>query len=224
MKKLLFALIIIFVGIGAYFYFTRPASAPSGDIVGTTENLPSGDSEEEKRYAVVPNESKAQFSLYEMLRGERTHVVGTTGDITGQVAIDTSTPAEMRIGEIKINARTLKTDSDQRNGAIANLILKSGDSSNEYIVFTPTYINGVPNSIEEGSEFSFTVTGDLLISGTTQSVTFDATGMLAGDTFSGTAESDIEYKNFGLSIPNIPFVADVDETVHLKVTFVAKEV
>lgn len=208
---------------GVFLYVTRPVSAPTEDIQNDVATIPQIGDTTEKEMSIVQSESKAEFSLNEVLRGTPTKVVGTTNQIAGNVTIKSSVPAKITIGEIKVNARTLKTDSEQRNGAIARLILKSEESEFEYIIFTPTAVTGVPNEIKTNVPFPFTVTGNLTIRGMTKSVSFAAQGTLRADgSFAATAEHVVTYADFGVSVPNLPFLANVDKTAKLSVSIVAR--
>ena len=53
--------------------------------------------------------------------------------------------------------------TDRRNGAIRRFILQSDRDENQYIVFTPAAIEGMPDAVAVGEPFSFQVTGDLTI-------------------------------------------------------------
>jgi polyisoprenoid-binding protein YceI len=76
-----------------------------------------------------------------------------------------------------------------------------------------------------GDTLTFTVTGDLTIAGTTQPVTFDVTAALeTADTLAGSAETTVLRSDFNLSIPNVPFVANVGDEVTLKLNFTANAV
>ncbi len=125
------------------------------------------------------------------------------------------------MGAITINARTLKTDSERRDGAIGRMILKS--ETNEFITFTPTQITGLPSTIQDDIEQSFLMVGNLSIAGVVREVTFDVRGTISGDTISGKATSKILYKDFDLTIPKVPMVARVEDEVFLTFTFVAQK-
>jgi polyisoprenoid-binding protein YceI len=185
--------------------------------------LPSGASGTEKHLSIVQETSKAEFSLNEVLSGVPTLVLGTTNQIAGDIILDPKAPANIQIGEIKVNARTLKTDNDQRNGAIGRLILKSEDPANEFIVFKTAQVTGMPQEIQTDKEFTFKIMGDLTIRGVTKPVTFDATGTLKNDgTLTGTAKTSLTYGDFGLSVPNLSFLANVDKTVNITISVTAK--
>jgi polyisoprenoid-binding protein YceI len=71
-----------------------------------------------------------------------------------------------------------------------------------------------------GQPFTFQLTGDLTIRETTRPATFDVNATLQPDgTLSGTATSTIQYSDWGVSIPSVPFVASVGDQVVLGLTF-----
>jgi polyisoprenoid-binding protein YceI len=160
-----------------------------------------------------------------MLRGEPFSPVGTTSQITGDIIVSNAsgTPSA-NVGLISIDARTIHTDSAQRDGAINRLILKTGTPGNEYVTFKPTSFSGLPDQIVPGAAFSFSVTGDLTISGVTKSETLAITATLDGDTISGTMSGSFKRSDFNLVIPNIPFVANVSDEIKISSTFVATRV
>lgn len=174
-------------------------------------------------YRIVPEESEVRFIIDEVLRGAPYTVVGATSEVAGDIAVDTANPANTEVGTIRVNARTLTTDSDQRNRALRSFILKSAESAYEFVEFQPTTIEGLPQSVTVGEAFSFQIVGNLTVAGTTQSVTFDTTAMLdASDQLTGQAVTTVMYPDFNLTIPSVPFVAGVDEDVRLEIDFVAR--
>ena len=80
----------------------------------------------------------------------------------------------------------------------------------------------MPASIAVGSRFSYTVAGDLTVKDSTNTVTFDVSATLVSDTqIEGTATAKITRSEFGVTIPSVPFVADVSNDVALQLDFVA---
>lgn len=217
--------ILILLGIGIFLYITRPLEAPSVDFTKTPVTS-SGSSTTESgstiSYSIDATRSKAFFSIFEVLRGNDFTVVGTTNQIAGTVTLDMTDPSQSKAGEFKVNARTLKTDSAQRDGAINRMILKSEMPGNEFITFTPTSITGLPTNGEVGKEYTFSATGDLKIAGMSKPATFavKAAYQQNGE-IHGTAATTVRRADFNLIIPNIPFVANVGETTDVSVEFVA---
>lgn len=178
-----------------------------------------------QRYEIQQEGSEARFLIDEVLRGAPFTVVGVTNQIGGEITLDLANPANTQMGTILINARSLQTDASQRNNALRNFILRSADDAYELISFEPTAISGLPEAAAAGEEISFQVTGNLKIVETTNEVTFDVTATLNEDnTISGLAVATVLYKDFNLTIPQVPFVASVDEDVRLELQFVAAPV
>lgn len=210
-KKIIIGIIIAVLGAGAYFYATRPASAPTQDIDTKTENQAQ---QTDSAYKIAQNQSHAQFSITETLNGKPFTAVGTTNQIAGTIAVS---DAIFDIGTITINAKTFTTDSEQRDGAIARFILKSEKPENELITFKPT-------KTKQTSPTQATVTGDLTISGITKPATFEINATVDGDTIAGTVTGTVQRSDFGLTIPNIPFVANVSDTINVSADIVAEKV
>lgn len=171
-------------------------------------------------YEISPSDSEVRFELDEDLRGVRTTVVGTTDQIAGQIALDLSDLSTAQVGEIQINARTLATDNNFRNRAIQNEILDTGDY--ELITFVPTAVNGLPTSATVGEEINFTIDGELTIRDITETVTFSVVATAVSATqITGTATATVLRDTYGLNIPEVPNVANVENEVDLIIIFVA---
>ena len=204
-KLILVIVVIIAIAGGVFWYETRPVSVSNVDINTQVSHLNApaqvaGEKQNVKTFHIISAESKAQFSLNEVLAGKPTFVVGTTNQIAGDIQVDTTAnPAKITIGEIKMDASTLKTDSSERNGAIQRFILKTNKTGNRYITFDPTEITGTPAKIKTGESFSYKIAGNLIVDGTTKPVTFDATSILNADgSFTGSADTTITYGDFNV--------------------------
>lgn len=174
-------------------------------------------------FVIDPGQSVARFELDEVLRGQDTHVVGTTDQVAGQVQVDPSDLATAEFSDIIVNARTLTTGTEQRDRAIRGpVILDSASDANELITFSVTSVDGLSGPVSTGETVDFTITGDLTVKGTTQPVTFDATvTMVDESTLEGTAIAAITRDMFEIGIPSVPSVADVTNEVLIALDFVA---
>jgi polyisoprenoid-binding protein YceI len=245
LKKILAVLalvIVVAMGTTAYLYLkpTETASQPieaiplvvatstareESSVATETETTAStaavsNDENTATLFEIISEESEVRFVIDEVLNGSPTTVVGVTDQVAGQLAIDTENVENTQIGVIQINARTLATDSDMRNRAISNRILYTDEY--EYITFTPTAITGLPEEVNVGDALTFQVTGDLTIRDVTQPVTFEMqVTAVADNRLEGTAITTISYADFGISIPNVPSVTDVSDTVALELEFAA---
>lgn len=175
-------------------------------------------------FSIVAAESRASFTLEEDLRGTRTTVIGATNDVAGMINVNLADPEASSIGTILINARTLETDNNFRNRALRSQILKSAQADYEFIVFEPRALhNFSADSIAVGETIAFDVSGDLTVVGVTRSVTFQAEVTLDSETqLSGLATVNVLHGDFGLTIPDVPSVANVTDDVDLALQFVAR--
>jgi len=171
-------------------------------------------------FGIVQAQSEARFIINEVLNGAPKTVVGTTDQVAGEIAINTSNPAESKVGEILINARTLATDNDFRNRAIKNQILNTNEY--EFITFTPTELVGLPDGATVGESYTFQIKGDLTVRDVTRNVIFDVMVTPTSETqIKGMASTTILYADYGIVIPKVRAVASVDDDVKLEIEFVA---
>jgi polyisoprenoid-binding protein YceI len=197
---------------------TRPVLAPS-----ETAPLPDVIPETtigESTFVIVPEKSEAKFEIDEVLMNSPFHVVGTTKDVSGQMVVNEADPKLSTVGIITINARTLKTDSEMRNGAIGRMILKS--EANEFITFTPKTVSALPEKFELGVQYTFETTGQLTVAGTTKEAIFTVKARAVSDReIQGFATSSLKYADYDITIPSVPMVASVSDIVDLTFSFVA---
>lgn len=217
MKKFGFVvLVIIVVALGVFLYATRPVEAPPTEAplaVSDQVNTMTA-----QVWTVDTSKSVAKFEIDEELRGKPFHVVGQTVAVAGDISYDPTTNTFS--GLISVDGATLKTDSAQRDGAIARLILNTTDESKRFITFTPKSLANIPRDASLDKEYDFTVTGTLAINGMSKEVIWNAKGKAMADgTVTGVARTTVNRADFGLSIPNIPFVANVSESVDLTLNF-----
>lgn len=217
--------VVAVVSIGSFLYLTRGVALPTADVQESVQELDVSSTSSQTLYRISQDDSQVEYNIFEVLNGTDTTVVGATSEVAGDIVLDLSDLSQTELGEIVINARTFATDEDRRDNAVARFILQSEDDANEFITFQPTSISGLPASASAGDQLTFSVTGDLIIAGTTQSVTFDVTASVNADNqLVGHAETIVLRSDFNLSIPSVPFVADVGDEVTLKIDFVANAV
>lgn len=175
-------------------------------------------------FSIIAADSKASFTLEEDLSGVRTTVIGATTELGGSVFVDLANPSNSVIGTIVVNARTLETDNSFRNRALRSQILMSARDEFEFIVFEPRELSDFSaDSIAAGETLSFNITGDLTVTDVTRSVTFAAMVRLDSESqISGSATVNLLHADFGLTIPEVPRVANVTDDVDLKLEFVAR--
>ncbi len=146
--------------------------------------------------------------------------IGETADVAGTVvfAADGSVVADE--SRIAVQAATLRTDSNRRDGYVRNRTLET-DNWPE-VVFVPRSFDGLPVPISDANgPAEFTITGDLTVRDQTREVTWDAAAEFAGDgTVTGSASVEFTFDDFGMDKPRVAIVVSVEDTIRLELDFV----
>lgn len=223
MKKITYivVLLIIILG-GAFVYITRPVDSPTlQESIKQAQTDKLNSDESSSVYTVDQSRSTAEFSIYEDLYGKPFTVIGATQSVFGEISLNAEKPESSTVGTIKIDARTLKTDSSKRDGAMARVILNSEKLENNFISFKPVAVSGIPGDAKVGVTYDFKVTGLLMISGVEKSVTFNTSAkMTEKGEIEGVATTEVKRSDFNLKIPDFSFLANVADVVPLKFSFV----
>ncbi len=220
LRMLLFTAALLAGCAGSAATPTTTAPLPAEPAVATSAASPQP-MVEPTVFRILAQESQARFQIDEILGGSPNTVVGVTDQVSGEIRIQPSAPAQSELGPIQIDAGSLSTDNSFRNGAIDSFILQT--AAFPFIIFTSTTIDGLPTSVSPGDNLSFTVRGDLTIRDVTLPVTFDVTVAVASPTrLTGLARATITRSDFGLTIPSVPQVADVSDAIVLEFAFAAQ--
>jgi len=199
-----------------------PTDLPSdgaAEALPTSES-PAGEPAEFVTFRIDPSASQARFVIGEILGGAPNTVIGVNDQVSGEILISASNPADSQIGPIEIGAASFVTDNALRNRAINQFVLQSGIYP--LITFTPTSIGGVPGEVSPGAVFTLQIAGELTIREVTQPVSFEATVTVVSESeIQGNATATISRSDFELTIPSVPRVAGVDEQLVLELDFVA---
>jgi polyisoprenoid-binding protein YceI len=215
------AAVVIVVAIVAsiYIFGAGGKTGASGGTVTVPTLMPTDGA---TLFTIDSSSSKATFTIDEVLFGSPNTVVGETDKVAGQILINAQDPSKSQVGEIKIDVSTLVTDNDLRNRTLQGRILETDTPANQYATFVAKSITGLPESVAVGQQVSFKITGDLTIHQVTKSVTFDATVKAVSDKqITGTASTTVKYSDFGISVPDVPSVTGLGDTVKLALEFTA---
>ncbi len=176
-----------------------------------------------QRFVIVPAESRVTYRVAETLinEGNRFNVaVGVTNTIRGEVVISRADPRQSRVGVISVDISRLQSDSARRDNAIRGRWLESARFPTAE--FTPTAIEGLPATYEEGKELRLEITGHLKVRDVTRPTTFVTTLALSGATLSGVATAKILMTDFGFQPPSILGILRAENEVNLEFRFIAR--
>lgn len=205
---------------------TRTVTGTTGGGVAATASRTSGTATTGgTRYAIAATNSKATYKVNETFinQGNRFNTAqGTTGDVTGDITINKQNPSLSTVGTIKVDISKLASDSGQRDNQIRNRWLES--IKYPMATFVPKRLEGLPTTpYTDGQELTFKIVGDLTIRTGTKEVTFDATGKIVGDTFTGTSATKFNMTDFGVDPPDIAGIVKAENGVELAMTIEAKQ-
>jgi len=201
---------------------TSPTDLPADNAAERepASEVPASESAEYVTFQFDPSATEARFVIGEILGGAPNTVIGVNDQVSGEILISASNPANSQIGPIEIGAASFVTDNALRNRAINQFVLQSGIYP--LITFTPTSIGGVPGEVSPGAVFTLQIAGDLTIREVTHPVSFEATVTVVSESeIHGNATATISRSDFELTIPSVPRVAGVDEQLVLELDFVA---
>ena len=174
-------------------------------------------------YKIIPGQSTVSYTVGETFFNENNRfntAVGTTPQVSGEITVDTTNPKNSSISPIEIDISQFKSDSSRRDNMIHNRFLES--SRYPIATFTPTNIDGLPDSYTPGQELTFKVTGDLQIKETTKPVTFDVTSKVDNSQLTGTASTNILMSDFGVGPIQLAGILGTEDQVKLDMNFTAQ--
>ena len=176
-----------------------------------------------QRFVIVPAESQVTYRVAETFinEGNRLNVaVGVTNAIRGEFVINRSDPRQSRIGVITVDISRFQSDSTRRDNAIRGRWLES--SRFPMAEFTPTEIDGLPVTFEDGKELRLEITGRLKVRDVTRLTKFQTALTLSGTTLTGFATTKILMTDFGFQPPSILGILRAENEVNVEFRFIAR--
>ena len=167
--------------------------------------------------------SIARYKVEEVLARTGFKVAtGETGAVSGVVVFDADGNVVAGESRIVVQAATLRTDSDRRDGYVRNRTLET-DAYPE-VVFQPTAIVWTePPAGELRGVQDFTIAGDLTVKDETRPVMWNATAEFHEDgRATGQASVEFTFADFGMDKPSVAIVLSVEDTIRLELDFVGQ--
>ena len=159
--------------------------------------------------------SAAKYSIGERLARFDTPITaeGITTKLIGELRFDPEgNPTEDSL--IKIDATSFKSDENKRD----NWVRRNGGLGQE-ITFVVTDFQNLPWPLPSSDSATFVISGDMTLSGTTVSTSWDTTANFSAGEIVGVAKTSITWDQFNLSKPRLPFIISVDDEIFLELNF-----
>ncbi len=174
-------------------------------------------------FSIVPGESQVSYEVGETFFSQNNRyaiAIGVTQQISGEVRLDRAAPGNSQVGPISIDISAFTSDSERRDNAIRERWLES--SRFPIATFSPTQIEGLPETYSDGQELTLTITGDLTVRDVTVPTVFTVIGKVEGEQMLGTATTTIKMSDFGFEPPDIAGILRAEDGVKINFTFVAR--
>ena len=147
--------------------------------------------------------------------------VGVTNAVEGAFEVTSNGKPSGKVTRIRVDLRTLTSDSPRRDRAIRRQWLES--DTYPYADFVSTDALNLPERYVDGEQVTFTLVGDMTVRDVTKPVEWTVVGTLQGNTVTGEAKTVIKMSDFGFAAPDIGGVLKAEDEAALTVTFVATE-
>ncbi|MBU6334429.1 MAG: YceI family protein [Chloroflexi bacterium] len=176
-----------------------------------------------REFRIVPEQTTASYAVQEIFLRQNLpfRAIGVTQEIEGSFRFTTDGQPTGEVTEITVNLASLTSDDPRRDNRIRNEWLESARFP--IARFVSTGATGLPEQYTDGEQVQFDLVGDLTIRDVTRPVTFAVTGVLAGDTVTGTAVGTVAMSDFGFEPPSIGGFVEVEDTVEVTLEFTAVE-
>ncbi len=174
-------------------------------------------------FVIDSAQSSAAYAVEEIFFSDNRlfTAVGVTNAVEGAFEVTSNDKPSGKVTRIRVDLRTLKSDSPRRDNAIRRQWLES--DKYPYADFVSTDALNLPESYAEGEQVTFTLVGDMTVRDVTKPVEWTVVGTLQGNTVTGEAKTVIKMSDFGFAAPDIGGVLKAEDEVALTVTFVAIE-
>jgi len=193
---------------------TPAATTPTASPVPATASPTAASTAASGRSWTIATESKAVVSVREQLVGvslPSDAVLTTTGG-GGTFALNADGTFTSD-SKITFDLTTLTSDNRTRDDFIKQDTLQVRQFPKAE--FVPTRTSGLVTPLAANGTFTFKLTGNLTVHGTTKEVTFDVVATRSGGdlTAMATLNPTVKFGDFGMRAPSVPFrvVSIVDE-------------
>jgi polyisoprenoid-binding protein YceI len=113
----------------------------------------------------------------------------------------------------------LQSDESRRD----NLIKRETLDTSKYpmAMFVPRQVQGLPSPLPSSGQITFQLLGDLTVHGVSKPVTWDVTAQFAPSSVTGSATTNVNITDFGMTPPKAGPVLAIEDGLTLVLDFTA---
>lgn len=173
------------------------------------------------RFTLLP-QSEVRYRAREVLRALQfpTEAVGTTRQVTGSIAVDSSGAIAADESHVSVDLRGLRSDEPIRDNWIQESTLET--SRFPTAVFRPVELRGAPVPLPTAGEVTFDLLGDLTVHGVSRRVTWVGSARIDGSMVNGSASTRVRITEFGMELPDVFRVLSMEDEITLELEFRAR--
>jgi polyisoprenoid-binding protein YceI len=168
-----------------------------------------------------PSGTRASYHAHEQLVGRNlpSDAVGTSSSVSGSIVLNSDGSVDSGQSEIKVDLSKLSSDESRRDSFIKSSTLQT--SRFPMATFVPRSADGLPSPLPDNGLSTFQLQGDLTVHGVTQPVTWQVTAQFAAGSVSGSATTDVNISDFGMTPPKAGPVLSIQDGLTLELAFTA---
>jgi polyisoprenoid-binding protein YceI len=165
--------------------------------------------------------SHASYHAREQLVGRDlpSDAVGTSNDVSGAVIFKSDGSIDASQSQVKVDLSKLTSDQSRRDNFIQRETLQT--SQYPMATFTPRDTAGLPSPLPTTGQSTFQLSGDLTVHGVTRPVTWQVTAQFDPTSVSGSATTDVNISDFGMTPPKAGPVLSIEDALTLELAFTA---
>ena len=163
--------------------------------------------------------SKASYHAQEQLVGRNlpSEAVGTSPAVSGSILMADDGSILPDQSQITVDLRQLKSDESRRDNFIQGNTLQTGRYPTA--TFVPKEADGLDNPLPTSGSANFQLLGDLTVHGVTRPVTWQVSGQFDPAAVGGTATTQVNISDFGMTPPKAGPVLNIQDGITLELDF-----
>jgi polyisoprenoid-binding protein YceI len=173
-----------------------------------------------RKFELKPDSSEVTLRVQERLAAATVNqdAILKTKAVTGTIAVQPD--GKIADGsKFTVDLTTLASDSGMRDSFIKSSTLRTGQFPRAE--FVPKEFRAATSPLPASGPIVGQLVGDMTIAGVTKPVTFNVEGTLDANTFKGVAFAALKITDFGMTLPRVPAVAEIEDLGRMDIAFTA---
>lgn len=208
------AVVVLGAAVAFWWFVIRSDTDPAPEI-RTTDTVAGGTLD--GRWEIKPLlGSFVQYRVKEKLAGAlESDATGRTAEVTGSLTIDGATVSDVRV---EAQMDTIESDKQQRDNKMKTDGLQTDTfPTARFVLAEPVDLGTTPT---KGKRIEADAIGDLTLHGVTRRVTLPLEGRWDGETVQVIGKIPIEFRDYGITPPNIGGFVTVADSGRMEVQLI----